>query len=98
MSTPLEQYGYVLLNTIEVPLFGTLSLLYKRNSEELWLQRSDGSLKLLAPSGAPSGSAFYYLPAAPSSANAGDRWVNTITGYEYTFIDDGVSTQWVQFR
>ena len=51
MSTPLENYGYVTLYEVKIPLRGIQRILYKIDSEELWLQRLDGSLHLLAPSG-----------------------------------------------
>ena len=98
MSSVLEQYGYSLLDTIEIPLFGVLRMYYKIDSEEIWLQRMDGSLKLIAPTPAPGGTAFFYQDTVPVTAVAGDRWVNSDTGIEYTYIDDGNSTQWVQFR
>jgi len=39
----------------------------------------------------------FYGPAAPSGAVPGDEWVDTTTGIMYTRIDDGSSSQWVEF-
>ena len=99
MSTPLEDYGFALLNEIEVPLFGTLRLFYKRDNEEIWLQRMDGSLKLIAPTPSSPGTGFYYQNTVPASPSDGDRWVHSDTGFEYTYMTDSDGTsQWVQFR
>jgi len=51
VQTPLESYGYVFLKEIPVPLFGNLRLFYKRDTEEIYLQRLDGTLKLLSGGG-----------------------------------------------
>ena len=51
MYTPLESYGYVFLKEIPVPSFGNLRLFYKRDTEEIYLQRLDGTLKLLSGGG-----------------------------------------------
>lgn len=99
MPTPLENYGYKVLNEIEVPLFGTLRLFYKMESEEIWLQRMDGSLKLIAPTPSGPGTGFYYQDYPPVSPTDGDRWVHSDTGFEYTYLtDSGGNSQWVQFR
>lgn len=49
--------------------------------------------------GSASGSGdFYFQSTAPSSPTpaVGSRWVNSDTGVEFTYIDDGTSTQWVE--
>jgi hypothetical protein len=46
---------------------------------------------------AQGGTDFYYQSTEPSSAEVGSRWVDTTSGILYTLIDDGTSTQWVQF-
>jgi hypothetical protein len=55
VQTPLESYGYVFLKEIPVPLFGNLRLFYKRDTEEIYLQRLDGTLKLLSGGGGITG-------------------------------------------
>jgi hypothetical protein len=49
--------------------------------------------------GGGSGSGdFYYQSTAPVSPTpvVGSRWVDSDTGVEYTYIDDGTSSQWVE--
>lgn len=38
---------------------------------------------------------FSYSTTAPSLPEAGDKWVNANTGIEYTYINDGDTSQWV---
>lgn len=96
--SPLSQYGYYPLNEIEVPVFGTLRLFYKFDSEEIWLQRMDGTLTLIAPTPASPGTGFYYQNTLPASPTDGDRWVHSITGILYTYVtDDSGNSQWVEF-
>lgn len=45
--------------------------------------------------GPAGGMQFTYGATAPSSPTPGDKWFDTITGLEYTFINDG-ATHWVQ--
>lgn len=44
-----------------------------------------------------TGGGYYFQSAAPSNPADGDRWVDTDTGIEYTYVDDGTSAQWVEF-
>lgn len=37
-----------------------------------------------------------YSGSAPVSATPGDRWFNSTTGKEYTYVNDGDSSQWVE--
>jgi hypothetical protein len=69
MPTPLENYGYVTIHTINVPGRGVQYILYKRDSEELWLQRLDGTLKLLTGGGGGSGTTGPTGPQGPAGAN-----------------------------
>lgn len=34
---------------------------------------------------------------APAGPTAGDRWLDSDTGIEYLYTDDGTSSQWVEF-
>lgn len=45
-----------------------------------------------------SGSGFTASPTAPSSPNVCDRWVQTTTGIEFTWFNDGAGDQWVEFN
>lgn len=65
MQTPLESYGYVFLKEIPVPLFGNLRLFYKRDTEEIYLQRLDGTLKLLSGGGGIVGATGATGPTGP---------------------------------
>lgn len=40
--------------------------------------------------------AFTRASSAPSSPAVGDRWLHATTGVEYTWVDDGTSSQWVE--
>ena len=45
----------------------------------------------------PASTAFTAAPTAPGAPSYGDRWVNTSTGIQYTWFNDGGGNQWVQF-
>jgi hypothetical protein len=40
--------------------------------------------------------AFYYQPDPPIGITFGTRWMDSDTGIEYIYINDGDSSQWVQ--
>lgn len=40
---------------------------------------------------------FTFSTAAPSTPNVGDQWVDANSGIEYQWVNDGTSTQWVEF-
>lgn len=42
------------------------------------------------------GFAFYYQQNPPSGITYGTRWMDSDTGIEYIYINDGNSSQWVQ--
>ena len=47
----------------------------------------------------PTGGGLYsYSSTAPSSPAVGDRWIASETGIEYTYYNDGNSSQWVDSR
>ena len=89
----LSDYGYALISTIDTQPFGILTVWFKRDSEELWLQRLDGSLKLLGGGG---GGEFYYTSSTPPTQNPGARWLHSSTGILYTLIYDGFGYWWMQ--
>ncbi len=43
------------------------------------------------------GTSFTYASSAPGGPVPGDRWVDSNTGIEYTYLNDGNSSQWVEF-
>ncbi len=58
--------------------------------------------------GGAGGTAFYYRSTAPGSASPaespeitltpGDRWLDSDSGIQYTYVDDGSSAQWVELN
>jgi hypothetical protein len=47
-------------------------------------------------SGGGSGTGFTYSSSAPGSPSIGDRWIDSDTGKEYVYINDGSSSQWIE--
>ena len=43
-----------------------------------------------------TGIRFFYQNTSPAGPLVGDRWMNSDTGREYVYINDGDSSQWVQ--
>lgn len=50
----------------------------------------------VASGGGGSGT-FTVSSSAPASPAAGDRWLDSDTGIEYTYVNDGNTSQWVEF-
>lgn len=48
-------------------------------------------------SGGSGGVVFTFSATAPASPAVGDQWVDANSGIEYQWINDGTSTQWVEF-
>lgn len=42
------------------------------------------------------GSGFTYASSAPGSPAIGDRWIDSDTGKEYVYVNDGTSSQWIE--
>jgi len=42
------------------------------------------------------GGAYTVSATAPSSPDAGDRWLDSDNGIEYTYVNDGNTSQWVE--
>ena len=40
---------------------------------------------------------FYHTAEKPLSANPGDRWIDTLTGKMYTYVEDSNGFHWVEF-
>jgi hypothetical protein len=51
----------------------------------------------LQTGGAGAGGTFTFDDTPPASPNAGDRWVDSDTGVLFVYVDDGTSSQWVEF-
>lgn len=48
-----------------------------------------------AVSGGGGSGAFTFSTTAPTSPAAGDRWIDSNSGIEYTYVNDGDSSQWI---
>lgn len=75
--------------SLNFPSNPSLNQVYSANGNQ-WFWDGSGwvSTNVLA-------NAFTYSENPPSNPRAGDRWVDSTTGLEYTAINDGNSTQWV---
>lgn len=60
---------------------------------------ADADIGWTAPGagGAGGGGGFTYASAAPVGPAIGDRWVDSDIGVLYVFVNDGTSSQWVEF-
>jgi hypothetical protein len=50
----------------------------------------------ISSSGGGGGSGFTYTASAPGSPAIGDRWIDSDTGKEYVYVNDGTSSQWIE--
>lgn len=57
----------------------------------------DAQGRLTAASNGTPPTKYTSNTSAPVSPTAGDLWIDTNTGIEYTYFNDGDSSQWVQF-
>lgn len=57
----------------------------------------DAQGRITSASSGEAGGAPVYSSAAPTSPSAGDVWIDSDTGIEYTYVDDGDTSQWVEF-
>jgi hypothetical protein len=55
-----------------------------------------GILSWSTVSGSGSATGFTYASSAPGSPSIGDRWIDSDTGKEYVYINDGSSSQWIE--
>lgn len=51
----------------------------------------------LTATGGGGGQTFTYSSSPPGSPNTGDEWLDSDTGVMYKYINDGNSSQWVEF-
>jgi hypothetical protein len=49
----------------------------------------------IGPLGA-GGTGFAFQSAAPGAPAVGDRWIDSDTAIEYTYVNDGTSSQWIE--
>lgn len=69
--------------------YGELALNYADGIA--YYKRSDNTIQSIK-----SGIGFTASETAPNNPNEGDRWLNTTTGSEFVYLNDGSSTQWVE--
>jgi len=55
-----------------------------------------GTLSWTTVSGVGGGSNFTYSSSAPGAPADGDRWMDSDTGKEYIYVNDGTSSQWIE--
>lgn len=56
-----------------------------------------GQIEPVAAGGSGGGITFTYAATAPGAPLAGDIWIDSDTGISYTYVNDGSSSQWVEF-
>ena len=79
----------------KVPTIGQLSLgelAVNTYDGKLYIKRDNGTQTVIEI-GAP---AYTISSSPPSSPSVGHRWLYTVNGRTYTWIDDGTSSQWVE--
>lgn len=82
--------------TGKAPVVGDLSygeLAINYADGVLYYRKSDDTIQQIGGTG---GTAFTYDSSAPSTPNTGDVWVDSNSGIQYIYIDDGDSSQWVE--
>lgn len=63
--------------------------------KKLYVKAADGTMVQIGPSAGGSGT-YTVSSTAPTSPANGDRWFDTNSGIEYTYVNDGNSSQWVE--
>jgi hypothetical protein len=60
------------------------------------LTPSGNTITIASSGGGGGGSGFTYASSAPGTPSLGDRWMDSDTGKEYVYVNDGSSSQWVE--
>jgi hypothetical protein len=90
MTNPMTAAGDIIIGGTS----GTPQRLAKGTDGQV-LTVVSGNPAWAAATGGGSGT-FTASGTAPSSPTAGDRWLDTTTGRQYTYFSDGDSSQWVE--
>ena len=80
-----------------VPVVGDLALgelAINTNDGKLFLKKDNGAASIVEIGG--SGSGVWRGDSPPSDKVAYPQWIDTTSGLEYTWYEDGTSNQWVQ--
>lgn len=59
-------------------------------------QGPTGPQGVVGPQGPTGSFEFYFQTTPPSAQNLGARWIDSDTGVEYVWVNDGVSNLWMQ--
>lgn len=62
---------------------------------KLYVKNASGAMVEINSAGGGGGITYTVSSTAPSSPSQGDKWYNTISAIEFTYINDGTSSQWV---
>lgn len=76
---------------IGVPAGGTTGQVLTKSSNV------DFATGWTTPSAGGGGVAFAFGTTAPTTPTVGDLWVDSNSGIRYEWVNDGTSTQWVEF-
>jgi len=57
---------------------------------------SGKTLTIASTASGGSSTGFTYASSAPSTPTVGDRWIDSDTGKEYVYVNDGSSSQWIE--
>lgn len=87
--------GELAVNVADKKLFvgnavGGVVTLHDQNNIVTSVNGSTGAVTISGSGG------FTYTSSAPVSASVGDRWIDSDTGKEYVYINDGTSSQWIE--
>jgi hypothetical protein len=57
----------------------------------------DGTSSRWRVVGGSAGASFYFQTGAPTTPAAGDQWIDSSAGIQYEYINDGNTSQWVEW-
>jgi hypothetical protein len=66
------------------------------SSNQVLTTNGSGTLSWSTVTSSGGGSGFTYTSSAPGTPSLGDRWMDSDTGKEYVYVNDGSSSQWIE--
>jgi hypothetical protein len=88
------KFNYLTDLSLETPGSIKLGTLYS----DSFIEFGDGTTQGTAcVCGGGVSNRFSFGATAPTGATSGDRWVSSILGKLFTYVDDGDSSQWIEF-